>query len=82
MRNHTNKRKGALYSGINRGGYVTTLPPWYGQYLDKKAETSDRDVEVAKAVLSLCDNYLPQYIAKLGEESFPKWLNHCVDETQ
>ena len=68
------------FTGINRGGYVTTLPDYYGAYLDKKAEVSYKDVEIAKSLLTMCDEYMPQYSGQIGDERFPTWLNHCVED--
>lgn len=53
------------------------LPAWYGTYTDMKAESSDLQGAIDKAMLEMCWTYYPLY-ANTDAIQLPKWLTHCV----
>ena len=76
------KQQGLCITHFGREEYVPTfsrLPAWYGEYLNQRDTDNDLENAIARSLQTQCEVYYPLYIHKVELESFPEWLEHCVD---
>jgi hypothetical protein len=75
------KQQGLCIDRFSGEEYVpkfSRLPAWYGQYLESRDTTNSLENAIADSLVTQCQEYYPLYEHKVGMESFPTWLNHCI----
>ncbi len=78
------KQQGLCITHFGGEEYVpkfSRLPAWYGQYLEQRDTSNDLENAIARSLATQCTEYYPLYEHKVGMESFPEWLSHCVGTT-
>lgn len=77
------KHQGLCSDYLSGDYYVPrfSTPFWYGAYLEMRDTGNDADEAVRQSIETQCTNFYPLYEHKVGMDSFPQWLNHCIEET-
>jgi len=69
----------------NRGNPLPIIsdPQAYNEYISFKAGQAitqeDMDRTIRDALKLMCPAYMPQYEHMIGQDNFPEWLVHCIE---